>query len=247
MSKKYNKRRNRNNPFKCGGYSTAQSYKDKIAYKNNQIQLKMKAENIRNMLAKNDAHNETSLPIQPNDKLTLYVFSVGKELPYNLGKLPVDFALMDMLPDPTFVLSMSNIKAVELKQFEHDRPIEFRVLWGTGKHKLYSIILCKFNNLVQEFNFNPNLCKKAVLNYMHNDSNIFKVVVLEGTTKIIKALRILGFDYETKTNLYAIWTKMLSQDIPEEEYEKWYKDHWKYTTEQLWNMATPIGKWVSVC
>mgnify|MGYP007097437983 CR=1 FL=1 len=63
MSKKNNKRRNRNNSFKCGGYSTAQSYKDKIAYKNNQIQLKIKAENIRNMLAKNDAHNETSLPI----------------------------------------------------------------------------------------------------------------------------------------------------------------------------------------
>ena len=127
MSKKNNKRRNRNNPFKCGGYSTAQSYKDKIAYKNNQIQLKMKAENIRNMLAKNDAHNETSLPIQPNDKSTLYVFSVGKEFPYNLDKLPVDFTLMDMLPDPTFVLSMSNIKAVELKQFEHDRPIEFSI------------------------------------------------------------------------------------------------------------------------
>lgn len=42
MSKIFSSKKNRNNPFKYGGYSMAQSYKDKIAYKNKQLETKNK-------------------------------------------------------------------------------------------------------------------------------------------------------------------------------------------------------------
>ena len=35
-------------------------------------------------------------------------------------------------------------------------------------------------------------------------------------------------------------------NIPQSEYENWYHGCWKYTTEQLWELAEPIGKWVSL-
>ena len=81
---------------------------------------------------------------------------------------------------------------------------------------------------------------------MKNNAKIFTVVVLEGNTKVVKILRALGFDDETKTSLYSLWKHMLSKDIPQNEYEAWYHSCWKYTTDQLWEMAEPIGKWVSI-
>ena len=81
---------------------------------------------------------------------------------------------------------------------------------------------------------------------MKNNANVFTVVVLEGTTKVVKILRAFGFDDETKANFYSLWKHMLSKDIPQNEYEAWYHSCWKYTTDQLWEMAEPIGKWVAI-
>ena len=81
---------------------------------------------------------------------------------------------------------------------------------------------------------------------LNKNSNIFTIVVLEGTTKVVKILRALGFDDETKANLYSLWTHMLTKDILQSDYENWYHSCCKYTTEQLWEMAEPIGKWVSI-
>ena len=244
MGKKFNHKNNRNNPFKYGGYSMAQSHKDKTAYKNKQIEIKRQAMEIVNILMNHPATTDET----PSSETIGYIdcIAVGKKFPYDFGKCPMDFNKMEMLSHPTFIINMSNIQQIELEQFEHNQPIEFRVFRGTGNFEHYSLVLCKFNNLVQEFAFNPHLCKDALLEYMKNDANVFTVVVLEGTTKVVKILRALGFDDETKANLYSLWNYMLAKDIPQSEYENWYHCCWKYSTEQLWEMAEPIGKWVSL-
>ena len=248
MGKKFNHKSNKNNPFKYGGYSMAQSHKDKAAYKNRQIELKRQAMDVVNVLMNSQITTDKSPNlIQMNEKIDgLYCISVGKKFPYDFCGYPFDFNKMEMLANPTFIISMGDIQPIELKQFDHNQPIEFRVFRGTGNFEHYSFVLCKFNNLVQEFAFNPHLCKDALLEYMKNDANVFTVVVLEGTTKVVKILRALGFDDETKANLYSLWNYMLAKDIPQSEYENWYHGCWKYTTEQLWELAEPIGKWVSL-
>ena len=247
MSKKFSSKKNRNNPFKYGGYSMAQSYKDKITYKNKQLETKKQAMDILNMLINNGTGIDNFTTTTPmNKKIEGFChFTVGEKFPFDLG-YQGDFNKMEMLPDPTFIISMNDIQQIELEQFEHNQPIEFRFFKGSGNYEHYSFMLCKFNNVVQEFAFNPHLCKEAVQEYMNKNSNIFMVVVLEGKTKVVKILRALGFDDETKANLYSLWEYMLTKNISKSEYESWYHSCWKYTTEQLWDMAEPIGKWVSL-
>ncbi len=244
MGKNFNHKNNRNNPFKYGGYSMAQSHKDKAAYKNKQIEIKRQAMEIVNILMNHPATTDET----PSSETIRYFdcIAVGKKFPYDFGNSQVDFNKMEMLGNPTFIISMSNIKQIELEQFDHNQPIEFRIFRGSGNYEHYSLVLCKFNDVVQEFAFNPHLCKEVLSEYMKNNANIFTVVVLEGNTKVVKILRALGFDDETKTSLYSLWKHMLSKDIPQNEYEAWYHSCWKYTTDQLWEMAEPIGKWVSI-
>lgn len=244
MSKKFKGKSNRNNPFKHCGYSMAQS----LTYKNIQMERKKQSQELLNILINHSSTVDKSPSLTPTSETILGVdcITVGKKFPYDFGNCQGDFNKMEMLGNPTFIISMSNIKQIELEQFDHNQPIEFRIFRGSGNYEHYSLVLCKFNDVVQEFAFNPHLCKEALSEYMKNNANIFTVVVLEGNTKIVKILRALGFDDETKTSLYSLWKHMLSKDIPQNEYEAWYHSCWKYTIDQLWEMAEPIGKWVSI-
>ena len=121
---------------------------------------------------------------------------VGKKFPLDMSFLPTDICRMELLGNPSFIISMGDITPDELAHFKAHQPMEFRYLAGTGENKVYGIILCKFGNLVQEFVFNPIPCKKELLEYMANDNNAFFTFVLEGTTREIKAkitfLRLLS-------------------------------------------------------
>lgn len=220
---------NRNNPFKHCTYSMAQSYNSKYSIP--------KDKGIVYLYRKTPAPEEIAESVVG--------FTVGERFPYDLSSYPTDFNIMEMISHPFFILSMGNIQAEELAQFEHGEPIEFRVYSGTGSYQNYNLLLCKFKNLIQEYAFNPNLCKNAVLDYMNKSSNVFSVVVLEGITRNIKILRALGFTDETKKELYKIWENMLAKNISQDSFIAWYKGLHSYSTEQLWELSKPIGEWVS--
>ena len=168
---------------------------------------------------------------------------VGKKFPLDMSFLPTDICRMELLGNPSFIISMGDITPDELAHFKaHHQPMEFRYLAGTGENKVYGIILCKFGNLVQEFVFNPILCKKELLEYMANDNNAFFTFVLEGTTREIKAMSLRGFTKETRTFLFNKWNAMIDADIKHSDYMNWYQEMWEYSTEQMWNMAEHIGK-----
>lgn len=167
---------------------------------------------------------------------------VGMRFPLDMSFLPTDICRMELLGNPSFIISMGDITPDELANFEAHQPMEFRYLAGTGENKIYGIILCKFGNLVQEFVFNPVPCKKKLLEYMGNDNNAFFTFVLEGTTREIRAMNLRGFTKETRTFLFKKWNAMIDADIKHSDYMNWYEEMWEYSTEQMWNMAEYIGK-----
>ena len=175
------------------------------------------------------------------DKNSMEVM-VGMRFPLDMSFLPTDICRMELLGNPSFIISMGDITPNELAHFEAHQPMEFRYLAGTGENEIYGIILCKFGDSVQEFVFNPVPCKKKLLEYMENDNNAFFTFVLEGTTREIKAMNLRGFTKETRTFLFKKWKDMIDADIKHSDYMNWYEEMWEYSTEQMWNMAEHIGK-----
>lgn len=174
-----------------------------------------------------------------NDFDLCSVYAVGEQFPMALPTTK-DFVTMEMTILPTIIISLSNITDYEYKQLDHGSSVEFR--YFKDETKCYGMLLCKLGELVYELPFNPNLRREETNIYINNNMNGIALAVLDGTTKEIVIMRVIGLTDEIKNALYKIWLEMLDNNINQDEFTAWCYSTQIYNPYEIWNMASPLGK-----
>ncbi|MGF7058646.1 hypothetical protein [Brassicibacter mesophilus] len=165
--------------------------------------------------------------------------AVGESFPLKINT--VEGNTLQLLGDfPFFISKFRYPCKEEIKNYTNGN-LEFRVL--SNEKKSFHLLLIKIGSMVQECVFNSNIYEDNELeNYIINENNVFNIILLNSYDRV-EVLRAIGLTEKIRKALCQIWTDMINNNVDQEEFLGWYWNLTRnFTTKELWNRATVIGR-----